>query len=80
LSRKEFEEMTNIRTAEPMLTTKDVAHILKIHEQTARRWCRDGDIPAIQFADRTYRVKRDDLEKFMQKKHYVPRHKKEKEA
>jgi excisionase family DNA binding protein len=43
-----------------LLTVAEVAEILKLHEQTARKWVREGKIPSIYLGSRQagYRVKR----------------------
>lgn len=48
----------------PLLTTKEVAELLKIKEATVRAWIRDGELPAIQF-HREWRVSVRHLEEFV---------------
>ena len=44
-----------------MLSTREVADRLKVNEDTVRRWCRDGKLPAVQVG-RAYRIDPADLE------------------
>lgn len=48
-----------------LLTVAEVAVILKVHEQTARKWVREGKIPGIYMGSRQagYRVKRSTIER-----------------
>ena len=50
------------------LTVKDITDELRVHEETVRRWIREGKLPAIQIGSRRggYRVKREDLDSFVQ--------------
>jgi excisionase family DNA binding protein len=50
--------------SKPLLTTHDVAELLKIKEATVRAWIRAGELPAIQF-HREWRVAFKDLEHFV---------------
>jgi excisionase family DNA binding protein len=52
----------------PLLTTHEVAELLKIKEATVRRWIRDGDMPAVNLG-RDWRVAVIQLEEFL--KHRV---------
>jgi excisionase family DNA binding protein len=46
-------------------TVQDVVEILKVHEQTVRRWIRTGELPAIALGDRAgYRISEDALREF----------------
>jgi excisionase family DNA binding protein len=49
---------------EEMLTTEDVARILRISEYTARGLCRNGEIKARKVG-RNYRVKQEDLRAYI---------------
>ncbi len=45
---------------------KDVVDMLKVHEQTVRRWIKQGDLPAVLFGRRGgYRIKASDLDAFL---------------
>jgi excisionase family DNA binding protein len=48
-----------------LLTVAEVAVILKLHEQTARKWVREGKIPGIYMGSRQagYRVKRSTIDR-----------------
>lgn len=48
----------------PLLTTHDVAALLKIKEATVRRWIRDGDLPAVNLG-REWRIATSQLEEFL---------------
>ena len=45
-----------------MLTIKDVAKTLKLHEMTVYRYVVSGKIPSVKFGN-TYRIREDELEK-----------------
>ena len=49
------------------LTVQEITHILKVHEESVRRWIRGGDLPAILLgsAKGGYRVRRGDLDRFI---------------
>jgi len=45
---------------------KDVVNLLHVHEQTVRRWIKQGDLPALLFGRRGgYRIKASDLDAFL---------------
>lgn len=48
----------------PLMTTHEVAELLKMKEATVRKWIRDGELPAIQF-HREWRVSVRHLEEFV---------------
>ena len=52
---EEIEEMD-----ENTLTTDEIAELLSLDVQTIRRWCRDGELPAVKLG-RYYRVSRPEL-------------------
>jgi len=46
---------------------KDVVERLGVHEQTVRRWIKQGDVPAVLFGRRGgYRIKASDLDAFLE--------------
>lgn len=46
---------------------KEIVAKFGVHEQTVRRWIKQGDLPAILFGRRGgYRVKASDLEAFLE--------------
>ena len=52
---------------EQWLEVKDIVEKLNIHEQTVRRWIRDGELPALMFSRRSgYRVRASDLTAFLE--------------
>ena len=45
---------------------KDIVDMLKVHEQTVRRWIKQGDLPAIMFGRKGgYRIRASDLDAFL---------------
>lgn len=48
----------------PLMTTQEVAELLKVKEATVRKWIRDGELPAIQF-HREWRIAVRHLEEFV---------------
>ena len=51
---------------EPMLTVKDVAHLLHIHVNTARRWSDQGIIKSYRITRRgDRRFRREDILRFL---------------
>ena len=48
-----------------LLTVKQVAEILQVHEQTVWRYLRNGSLPAVRLGRRVVRVARSDLETFI---------------
>lgn len=53
--------------AEELLTVTDVAGLLKLNEQTVRKWLREGRLPGIYLGTRQagWRVRRSDVERFL---------------
>ena len=51
---------------ERWLTVAEIVEQLQVHEQTVRRWLRDGRLTGRNFGGRTgYRVRERDLETFL---------------
>jgi excisionase family DNA binding protein len=51
------------------LRTPDAAAYLGVHEETIRRWAREGAIPAAKLGNRGgFRFKRADLDKFLERR------------
>lgn len=47
-------------------TVADIVDMLKVHEQTVRRWIKDGELRGYNFGGKTgYRVKQGDLDTFL---------------
>lgn len=54
---------------EQLMTVQQVAERLQVHEETVRRWLRDGSLAGINFEGKTgYRVRRSDLEAFLERR------------
>jgi excisionase family DNA binding protein len=53
-----------------LLTVEEVTRILKVHEETVRRWIRNGELPArlLGSARGGYRIRRSDLDRFIDEK------------
>ena len=51
-----------------LLTVQEVAAMLRLNEQTVRKWLRDGRLPGIYLGTRTagWRVKRADVAHFLE--------------
>jgi excisionase family DNA binding protein len=64
--------------SKPMLTTHEVAELLKISEATVRTWIHNGDLRAIRVG-REYRVVVKDLEGFLEARATRPAHRREQE-
>ncbi len=49
------------------LTVAEITRLLKVHEESVRRWIRSGRLPAVLLgsAKGGYRVRRSDLDHFM---------------
>ncbi len=46
---------------------KEIVALLRVHEQTVRRWIKQGDLPAVLFGRKGgYRVKASDLAAFLE--------------
>ena len=51
---------------ERWLTVSEICERLRVHEETVRRWLREGKLPGRAFGGRTgYRVRESDLESFL---------------
>lgn len=51
------------------LRTPEAAKYLGVHEETVRRWAREGAIPAAKLGNRGgFRFKRDDLDRFLEQR------------
>lgn len=48
------------------LSTEDVAKELKVRVERVREWIRRGDLTAYRVGGRDYRIKREDLNKFIE--------------
>ena len=54
--------------AEELLTLKQVAEELQLHVDTVRDWVREKKLNAIKLSAREYRVRRSDLNAFLQER------------
>ena len=54
--------------SEDLLTVPEVAAMLRLNEQTARKWLRDGRLPGIYLGTRTagWRIQREDVTRFLE--------------
>ena len=56
------------------LTVQEVAAELQVHEETVRRWIRDGEVPVVDLGRKAgYRVKRADLDAFLERRYGTPK-------
>jgi excisionase family DNA binding protein len=53
---------------EKLLSTQEVADILGVHVQTVRQYIRLGELPAVKISPRLYKVRPEDLERFIEDK------------
>ena len=54
-------------------TVADIGEELRVHEQTVRRWIREGQLRAYNFGGKTgYRIKEEDFEEFLEGRAEVP--------
>jgi excisionase family DNA binding protein len=53
------------------MTVREVADYLKVHEETVRRWVRDGELPVLDLGGQKtgYRIRRDELDAFIAKRY-----------
>lgn len=58
-------ENTNNTLASQLLKCDEVAQILGQKVATVYSWCRAGKLPHLRLSSRTYRVRRSDLERFL---------------
>ena len=48
-------------------TVADIVEKLRVHEQTVRRWLREGDLKGYSFGGKSgYRIRSSDLEAFLE--------------
>ena len=54
-------------TDERWLDVKEIVAMLRVHEQTVRRWIKQGELPAVLFGRKGgYRVRASDLDAFLE--------------
>lgn len=58
---------------ETWMTVEEVAELLKVGDETIRRWIRRGDLPVLALGTPTagYRISRQVLDDFIQSRHGV---------
>jgi len=58
------------REHDEWLTVQEITGILKVHEETVRRWIRSEELPAVLLGSLKggYRVRRSDLDRFIAEK------------
>lgn len=62
------------RLSEPMLTVQQIAERLQVHEETVRRWLREGVMVGINFGGKSgYRVRQSELEAFLDRRAADPK-------
>jgi|Deesub1362B_J571_1020462.scaffolds.fasta_scaffold01116_10 excisionase family DNA binding protein len=50
-----------------LLTTKEVAEILRVTERTVQRWCKEGKISSIELpGGRGYRIPKSEIDKILE--------------
>jgi excisionase family DNA binding protein len=51
------------------LRTPQAAKYLGVHEETVRRWAREGEIPSVKLGNRGgFRFRREDLDSYLEKR------------
>jgi excisionase family DNA binding protein len=51
-----------------LLTTDEVAAILRIHPDVVRRWARKGKLRTVKLGSRCWRFKQEELDKFIERR------------
>ena len=53
------------------LTVREVADYLRVHEETVRRWIRDGELPVLALGGQKtgYRIRREALDAFIARRY-----------
>lgn len=54
-----------------MIKVADVAELLNVSNRTVTRWIEEGKLPAFKFG-KDYRIKREDLDKFVTESKVTP--------
>ena len=58
---------------ERWITVGEIVDLLKVHEQTVRRWLRDGDLRGYNLGGKSgYRIKASDLDAFLESRAEAP--------
>jgi excisionase family DNA binding protein len=54
---------------ETWYTIADIVEMLKVHEQTVRRWIKTGELPAVALGRKAgYRIRKQDLDAFLEER------------
>lgn len=57
------------------LTIAQIAHRLDVPPEVVRRWLREGRLVGTNFGGKTgYRIRPDDLDRFLREDPYLPKH------
>ena len=60
--------MNDLKSYPPFLTVKQTAKVIQESENTIRRWCNEGSLPAVKFAEGGHwRIVRSSLESMIDK-------------
>lgn len=53
------------------LTVKETSDTLKVHEETVRRWIREGELPVLDLGGQKtgYRILRTELDRFLRERY-----------
>ena len=51
-----------------LMTAEEVAEFLQVSPHTVWRWIREEKLPAISISPRTYRIREEDLEAFLEER------------
>ena len=63
---KKKKDITTINQSEPLMTVKEVAQILHVHDNTVRRWSNEGVLKVYRISRRgDRRFKLEDIEDFL---------------
>ena len=64
-----FQYTKDVMSDTTWLRTPEAAKYLGVHEETIRRWAREGVIPAAKLGNRGgFRFKREDLDNFLERR------------
>jgi excisionase family DNA binding protein len=57
--------MSEQKSNQKLLKTKQVAKLFKVHQWTIYNWARSGRLPCIHLSKRSLRFRKEDIEKYM---------------
>ena len=55
-------------TQDDIMTVQEVAEYMKVSEKTVRNWVNAGELARIPIGRKEYRIKRSDLDEFMERR------------